>query len=84
MGGNLNILRDESASVFDQLILKNFNEILELTLGQNQDLYLKYPYYLYLLQNKEFVDPTQAEAASNVTLKSPPRLGFVPPSPPQI
>jgi hypothetical protein len=58
LGGNLNVLKDDSSSIFDQIILKNFNEHLELTLGQNQNLYQKYPYYLYLLQNQDFVDPT--------------------------
>lgn len=83
LGGNLNILRDQSASVFDQLILKNFNETLELTLGQNQDLYLKYPYYLYLIQNKDFVDPTQVDGNSEVAMRqfSPPKLGLMTPSP---
>jgi len=33
LGGNLNVLSEQSNSVFDQLILKNFNEHLELTLG---------------------------------------------------
>ena len=49
LGGNLNVLKDQSQSVFDLLVLKSFNEHLELTLGQNQFLYQKYPYYLYLL-----------------------------------
>lgn len=35
LGGNLNTLRDNSTSIFDQYIMKNFNEHLELTLGQN-------------------------------------------------
>ena len=54
LGGNLNILKDNSQSMFDQFILKNFNEHLELTLGQNQQLYEKYPYYLPMLMGKEF------------------------------
>ncbi len=34
LGGNLNVL-ETGGSLFDSYILKNFNEHLELTLGQN-------------------------------------------------
>lgn len=33
LGGNLNILQNNSNSVFDSIIVKNFNNHLELTLS---------------------------------------------------
>lgn len=48
----------QSGSVFDSMILKNYNEHLELTLGQNQWLYQKYPYFLQMLMGQNFKDPT--------------------------
>jgi hypothetical protein len=35
LGGNLNVLSNESNSMFDSIIAKNFNTHLELTLSQN-------------------------------------------------
>ena len=49
LGGNLNILKYKSSSVFDQIVNRNFNYHLELTLSQNQRLYQQYPYYLKML-----------------------------------
>mmetsp|Transcript_4895 Transcript_4895/g.8381 ORF Transcript_4895/g.8381 Transcript_4895/m.8381 type:complete len:309 (-) Transcript_4895:428-1354(-) len=56
LGGNLNVLRRHSQSLFDQVILRNFNEHLELTLGQNQGLYKQFPYYLYMLNGRLYSD----------------------------
>ena len=69
LGGNLNILRDQSMALFDSQILKNYNEHLELTLGQNQWLYQKYPYFLKMIMGQSFTDPTKA-APPSVTQSS--------------
>jgi hypothetical protein len=44
-------------SIFDSVILKSFNEHLELTLGFNQNLYQQYPYYMKMINGLEFKDP---------------------------
>lgn len=49
--------------------MKNFNEHLELTLGQNQQLYEKYPYYLPMLKGKEFHQPANSDLNSSLQLK---------------
>lgn len=46
-----------SMSLFDQIILKQFNEHLEITLAYNQNLYDKYPYYARMIRAKPFEDP---------------------------
>ena len=48
LGGNLQLL-NSSRSVFDKFIKRAFDEHLELTLGLNQWLYEKYPYYASLV-----------------------------------
>lgn len=48
LGGNLQVL-DKSSSMFDKFIKKAFDEHLELTVGLNQWLYEKYPYYASLI-----------------------------------
>jgi hypothetical protein len=57
LGGNLNTLKSSSASVFDHIVHRNFNNHLELTLSQNQRLYQQYPYYLKMLAEQDFTDP---------------------------
>jgi hypothetical protein len=60
LGGNINRLSNQSNSVFDGIIVKNFNIHLELTLSQNQFLYQKYPYYYKMLTGQQFDDPVEA------------------------
>lgn len=57
LGGNLNTLQDNSDSIFDALILKNFNQHLELTLGQNQWLYQMYPSYIQMINGQSPLMP---------------------------
>lgn len=45
MGGDLSGLLSGSQSIFDQMIVSNFNTHLELTLLTNADLISKYPHY---------------------------------------
>ena len=65
LGGNLNNLKHESQSIFDQIILKSFNEHLEVTLGNNQFLYEKYPYYLKMIQGYPYEEPTTQPTKSS-------------------
>lgn len=48
LGGDLSILND-SESLFDQIILNNFNQHLQLTLLSNPELIQKYPGYQLFL-----------------------------------
>ena len=59
LGGNLQLL-ESSRSVFDKFIKRAFDEHLELTLGLNQWLYEKYPYYAALVNGL----PYEAEDGS--------------------
>jgi hypothetical protein len=75
LGGNLNVLKTqqgagagypfsqapstESMSLFDQIILKQFNEHLEVTLAYNQSLYEKYPYYARMIRGLPYDEPDQ-------------------------
>lgn len=72
LGGNLNTLVDSSDSVFDALILKNFNQHLELTLGQNQWLYQTYPSYIKMINgqndNKNYGQYPSVAAVSSGSL----------------
>ena len=45
LGGDLESLLSDSKSVFDRIILQNFNTHLSLTLLSNPDLISKYPDY---------------------------------------
>ena len=45
LGGDLESMLSESKSVFDRIILQNFNTHLSLTLLSNPELISKYPYY---------------------------------------
>ena len=56
LGGNLEVL-GSSTSIFDKFIKKTFDEHLELTLGLNQWLYEKYPYYASLINALPFELP---------------------------
>ena len=66
LGGNLNILKSgvdssgeqaEGISIFDQIIHKQFNEHLEVTLAYNQSLYEKYPYYANMIRSLPYDEP---------------------------
>jgi len=77
LGGNLNILKDmpqnmfnrenpiPNRSIFDQIILKTFNEHLEVTLGYNQSLYEKYPYYVNMIRGLPYEEPNKDEYDQN-------------------
>ena len=45
LGGDLESLLSDSKSVFDRIILQNFNTHLSLTLLSNPDLISKFPDY---------------------------------------
>lgn len=45
LGGDLESMLSESKSVFDRIILQNFNTHLSLTLLSNPELISKYSYY---------------------------------------
>lgn len=71
LGGNLNVLKNplnlrisgdpmaDRMSMFDQFILRQFNEHLEVTLAYNQGLYEKYPYYAKMIRSLPYEEPDQ-------------------------